>query len=304
MKLLPLLLVGAVVVVSGVVAYQSHQQNQQLQLALQTAQAERDSDHANAIAREAQLQSTIDTLRKDMSALQQQLATAPAGTNGGIVVQSRSLAPQPATAQPAQPLNSIAELLARQASTPEGRALRNEQLLNSEYGEFIAALKLPAEARKQLTDVIRGVFAKRQELRDRVARGEISRDQQQAAVKDDLANALAGYLSAEEMEVFYDYEVTRPERARARTAQFTRVVLQSQYPGLTADNQQLVADTLATAMFNQQPTVNAQGVASSNLEEAYNQAELFLQGKLDADQMEMVRQYIEQQRRSTRQLNQ
>jgi hypothetical protein len=303
MKMLPLLLVGTVVVVSGVVAYQSHQQNQQTQLALQTAQAERDTDHGSAIAREAQLQSTIDTLRRDMSALQQQLAAAQAGTSsGGMVMQGQSS--QPAATQPAQPANSVAEMLRRQMSTPEGRASQIESRINSEYGEFIAALELPEADRKQLIDLIRGVFEKRQELSGRVARGEISRDQQRAAVNNDMANAVAAILSPEEMEVFHDYEVAIPERARVRMASFTRLMLETDAPGLTADNRALVADTLSTFMTNQQPTINAQGVATSNVEEVYKQTELVLQGKLEAQQMEIARQYLEQQIRKTTLLNQ
>lgn len=206
----------------------------------------------------------------------------------------RGVGGSPAGLQEERDDKSLRDLHDERMQTPEAMDLLARNSVQQQYGDFIRSLNLRPEEEEELFQLMVDEMKKRLFLSERLASGELTRDEY-ARLRDprSLYSALREYLTEEEMEAFDRHQADAPVRAHASVEANQYVLLSNGAPGLTDASRALAATVLADVMTNRQTQYlmqNAEGMA-----ELFQMAEMQLEGTLDAEQMKIVSDFLERQ---------
>jgi hypothetical protein len=237
--------------------------------------------------------------------VQNQLAQFRPGTSATSATSATAAATAPTvTARPA-PKPDPAELIKQRLNQPEIRMLTAARTVESRHGAFIATLKLAPQNEKMLKERIKEVLLRDYEMSDKVAKGEMSKEQVQASwdSSDEIRKIMADYTTPEQQAAFAEFQAQIPARekqqARDQMKGVTLMMLNAQAPGLTEQSKNMVASLFADAMTNAAAPASP-GADPNPTVRRYQAVEAQLQGKLPDDQMKIAKDYLQQQIQQTR----
>ncbi|HTR01336.1 MAG TPA: hypothetical protein VMH83_15155 [Candidatus Acidoferrum sp.] len=248
-------------------------------------------------------QEEFDRLNKNIARLERELSDAQSRAN---LSKAEALGNEPAGGQQNKPQAAAASgtplqnFVRQRLNTPEMQNTLAQLGYSQRYGNFISTLKLPPDKEQALKQRIMDIIGKQLALQQRVASGEITREQATSAAAEsekEITAAMADYLSADQMDAFKAYDAGRQTRAISQVQNTFSMQLATQAPGLTEQNRSIVAAAIATAMTSNAANAGRNGQTGTQniLGRSFEQAEQSLQGKLDDDQMQIARDFLRQQ---------
>ena len=207
-------------------------------------------------------------------------------------------------------------------NNPRFQELSAKMQISNRFGPFINSLGLSPEERDELNSILMEVINEQQSLQQQMMNGELTMEDFQAAMADlDMNQALASFLTEDEMEQWYDWQDQETERAQQQAQMAMNMQLTMQTPGLTQDNRSRLAELLTNqnnfirgniatrgrggaivaitgadiAVDTQEGSNNIQEQIFSSQRQRYDEIRQELKGTMDEDQMAIVNSYLEQQ---------
>lgn len=100
-------------------------------------------------------------------------------------------------------------------NSPRFREISARMVINARFGPFINSLNLSPEERDQLNELMTDVLNQQNELRLRLASGEITQAEFAEGMRNlNMEEALANYLTPEELDGYYAWQEQQDERNR------------------------------------------------------------------------------------------
>ena len=213
-------------------------------------------------------------------------------------------------------------------NSPRFQELSSRMMLNSQYGGFINNLNLTTEERDELNEIMTDVLQQQNALRMQLASGEITINEYQSAIASlNMEDAMASFLTTDEMDQYYTYQDQQEERQRQQIETAMNMQLTMQTPGLSEDNRKRLSDLLSqqigsppglavsrtagsgvsrsigfsSATIRTDNGDNGPGAVDARVQGFAAQAETYdnirqeLEGSMVDEQMEIVENYLEQQ---------